>query len=171
MDPFLGEIRMNAFAFAPQGWAQCNGQTLAVNQNQALYSLLHNTYGGTSTSFNLPDLRGRTPVGMGMSDYGTSYYQGGAGGAESVVVTTSQMPIHSHQPSAIGAAATKASPSNNFYAQGPTAYVASPVGSQLVGLNSATIGEAGANAAHNNMQATLVLNFCIALTGIYPPRQ
>lgn len=171
MEPFIGEIRINAFSFAPQGWALCNGQTLPINQNQALFALLGNKYGATSTTFNLPDLRGRTPVSYGTGDFGRSYPIGQAGGSEGVALTPDQLPAHTHQATAIAATSTKPTPAGNFLGQGLTTYVANPAGNKLVALNGATVGEAGASAAHNNIQPTLVLSFCIALNGTFPPRQ
>lgn len=170
-DPFVGEIKINAFGFAPKGWSACDGQLLTISQNQALASLLRTYYGGNGqTTFALPDLRGRTPIHFGVSPQGTAYNMGSAVGQENVSVTISTMPQHNHPCYGIAAAGTKSSPNGNFYAQSssPSIYVAP---SALTPLHPSTVSNAGGSQAHNNMQPSLSLNFCIAMVGIYPPRQ
>lgn len=171
-DPFVGEIKINAFGFAPKGWSMCDGQTLTVQQNQALFSLLGIYYGGNgSTTFCLPDLRGRTPIHYGVSPQGTAYNLGTAAGAETVQVSISSMPTHNHPCYGIAATATKPGPSGNYLAQSstPSIYVSPP--SALTPLHPSTVSSSGGSQAHNNMQPSLALNFCIAMVGYYPPRQ
>jgi len=165
-DPFLGEIRLFSFNFAPQGWATCDGQLLQINQNNALYSLLGIMYGGDGkTNFNLPDLRGRTGL-----QFATGYAQGTKSGVEGITLTQSQVPAHIHSLQASTNATTLNAPSGNAFATSPTAYPIYADVANLVPVNTGTIGLEGGGTAHNNMQPFLVINFCIALTGIYPPR-
>ena len=157
-EPFLGEIRCFGFNFAPQGWAMCNGQLMPISQNTALFSLLGTQYGGDGvTTFALPDLQGR--VGMHMSSL---HVQGERAGEESHTLSSQEMPAHAH---GIGASANKNSiyPSNHVAAKGG-AYSTGRTGSM------APTDPTGASAPHNNLQPYLVLNYCIALEGIYPSR-
>lgn len=180
-DPFIGEIRINSFNFAPQGWASCNGQTLGIQQNAALYSLIGYAFGGDKVkNFNLPDLRGRTPVGFYTNSQTigqlTHYNMGDAGGAESVTLTATQIPAHTHTWACSNSTNTAVSPVSNSYAQSPATasiYTVLPsTGSQgLTAFNPKIMGSTGGDQAHNNMQPFLVLNFVIALSGVYPPRQ
>lgn len=161
-EPFLGQITLFPFGFAPQGWAFCNGQLLSISQNQALYSLLGTTYGGDGiTTFALPDLRGRTPVHRG-----NGVMLGQSAGEENHTLTMPEMPLHTHTVSA-GGTATSAAPANNVWG---TATVNLYGASLNVSMNSAAITAAGGSQAHPNMEPYLTLNFCIALTGIYPSR-
>jgi microcystin-dependent protein len=161
-DPFLGEIKMCAFNFAPKGWALCNGQFLPINQNQALFSLLGTMYGGNGqTTFALPDLRGRTPI-----SFDASHTQGQAGGEVSHTVTTSEMPTHTHFVRAGDNAANAASPANNFSAQNAGAYSLNP----NTAMSPAAVTSVGGSQPHNNMGPYLVISFCIALIGIFPSR-
>lgn len=178
-DPFIGEIRINSFNYAPKGWASCNGQTLPIQQNAALYALLGKTFGGDgSQNFNLPDLRGRTPVGnytnSGTIGQLTHYNIGQAGGTETVTLTTTQIPAHSHAWQTMNVAGTVASPTNNLYAQSPVNIYATLPSSGSTGLTAfhpKIMDNTGGGGAHNNMQPFLALNFVIALSGIFPPRQ
>jgi microcystin-dependent protein len=164
MDPFIGEIRLVSFNFAPKGWALCAGQLLPINQNQALFSLLGTYYGGDGrTTFALPDLRGRIPVGAGEPPAGSSYPLGATGGQETVGLTTGQLPAHAHAVNASSAAATKKSPAAAFPAGGG-AYAAE----QNVRMKAAMIGRTGGGEGHENRQPYLSLNYIIALQGIYP---
>ncbi len=171
-DPFLGEIRLFSFAFAPKNWAQCNGQLLPVQQNQALFALLGVRYGGNgTTNFNLPDLRGRVPLSYGVSPVsGTSYAIANNGGAETVAITTTAMPAHNHTYAVSNGAATRPGPNNSRYyaASSPANLYATAMPD--VALNSAAIDTIGGGQGHPNMQPFLTINFCIALAGIYPPR-
>lgn len=170
-DPFVGEIKINAFGFAPRGWSTCDGQVMTMNQNAALYALLGTYYGGDGkTTFCLPDLRGRTPVHFGVSPSGTTYNIGTAAGAETVTIAISTMPNHNHQCFGVAVAANKAPPTGNFYAQPSVNIYVSPP-SALTPLHPSTVSSAGGGQAHNNMQPSLTLNFCIATVGYFPPRQ
>lgn len=171
-DPYIGEIRLLAFNFAPRGWATCDGQTMPITQNQALYSLLNTIYGGDGrTTFNLPDLRGRTMIHRSQT-----YPEGVKGGTETVALTAaSQLPVHSHGLLASSAAGSTNAPGGNLLAavadatNSKYAY-ATEKASPAAFLAPASLAPAGASAGHNNMQPSLVVNYCIALTGVYPPR-
>ena len=160
-EPFLGEIRLMSFNFAPKGWALCNGQFLPINQNQALFSLLGVMYGGNGqTTFALPDLRGRTPIHLG-----AGFTQGEKAGAETTTLNISQLPTHTHAAAGITASATTNSP-NGAYLAGSTAVYHGPT--NLISLNPGTITSVGGSQPHTNMQPFLTLNFSIALQGIFP---
>jgi microcystin-dependent protein len=162
-DPFMSEIRIMSFSFAPQGWAMCNGQLLPINQNQALFSLLGTTYGGNGqTNFGLPDLRGRTPthVGQGLT-------LGQVGGEENHTLAISELPTHTHQAQGSSSAATVAIPTGALLAKSAPGnpYIAPTA---LGAMNAGTVANVGGSQAHLNMQPFLTLNFCIALQGIFP---
>jgi len=166
MDPFLGEIRMFGGNFAPQGWATCDGQILPIAQNTALFSLLGTTYGGNGqTTFALPDLRGRLPVHIG-----GGLTIGQAGGSETVILTATNLPAHTHTANAASAARTL-SPAGQYWAADPGAnvapYAAAPDGRVMSGT---AIGAQGGSQPHANMQPFLAVTFIIALEGIYPSR-
>jgi microcystin-dependent protein len=163
MDPFIGEIKIISFNFPPKGWALCNGQLLPINQNQALFSILGTTYGGNGqTTFALPNLSGRVPVHVG-----TQTGLGQAGGAEYHTLTAAE-PTHLHQVNASANTADQIVPTNNFWASntGATPYAASAV----TVLSPSAIAVAGGSQPHENRPPFLVLNFIIALVGIFPPR-
>ncbi len=169
--PYLAEIRATSFAFAPKGWAMCNGQLLPINQNQALFSILGTQYGGDGrVNFALPDLRGRVP----MHRSGT-HLQGAAGGEEAHALNLSELPAHKHSFVNSEAAATSASPAGALPAAVPSggAPVYAPA-QHLVSLNPAAVGTAGGSggftAPHENRQPYLTVNFMIALQGIFPSR-
>jgi len=161
--PFLGEIRIMSFGFPPKGWAQCNGQLLPINQNQALFSILGTTYGGDGrTTFGLPNLQGRVPfhVGQGL-------FLGEVGGELTHTITTSEMPAHTHTPAGSSSDADQVSPAGNHWAKGAaSAYSAT---SDDV-MAAQAVGNAGGSQPHENMSPFLVLNFVIALQGIFPSR-
>jgi microcystin-dependent protein len=167
-DPFLGEIKMVGFNFAPRGWAACDGQLLPINQNQSLYSLIGNTYGGDGrTSFALPDLRGRTPIHKD-----NRHALGQQGGEESVALTTSEMPSHRHQARAQNLETDGSRPQWNMLAQ-----VSNPVNiyrqydpASAGAMRSGSLTDTGGGQPHNNVQPLLVLNFTIALQGVFPSR-
>ncbi len=163
-DPFLGEIKMVPYNYAQRGWAFCNGQFLPIAQNTALFSLLGPTYGGNGvTTFALPDLRGRVPI-----HFGDGFTQGQVGGQTAHTLTQSEMPAHTHLANATNANATLNSPAGNILAQATTTIYGSPQDPTL--LNPATITSVGGSQAHNNLMPYLVVNFVIALQGIFPSR-
>jgi microcystin-dependent protein len=167
--PFLGEIRIFACNFAPRGWAMCNGQLLPINQNQALFSLLGTNYGGNGqTTFALPNLQGRVAIHEGQGSGLSAYTLGETGGAESVTLLTTQMPQHTHSVAASSAAATGTRPGGSVPARASTAaYATTPDGTLM---NATMLTTAGGGQPHENRQPYLVLNFCIALQGIFPAR-
>ena len=168
-EPFLAEIRIVGFNFAPRGWAFCDGQILPINQNQSLYSLLGTTYGGDGrTSFALPDLRGRTPLHR--TD---AYPLGRTSGVETVTLTAGQIAAHRHVAKVSSAAGDQIQTSGNIPAQSnqpqDRAYSV-PVESTMTSLRSGSITNAGGGQAHDNMQPYLTLHFIIALRGLFPSR-
>ncbi len=177
-DAYIGEIRLFPFDWAPEGWLPCDGRTLPIQSNQALASLLGSQYGGDGrTNFNLPDLRGRVPVSQGVNPKAANpvnYAVGSYGGLESVALTAAQVPPHTHGVNAVNAAATTGAvvtASNVLLAQPPAAHALyAPSGTTTVALAADSVSQEGAGAAHNNMQPSLVLNFCICTAGLYPPR-
>lgn len=172
-EPFLAEVRIVGFNFAPRGWAFCDGQILPINQNQSLYSLLGTTYGGDGrTSFALPDLRGRVPMHVGSSD-GAAHLLGQKSGEETHTLSAAEMPQHDHALQATNNNANQPSPQGHVPAQVSAGvdFVYSSAGDPLnVTLNSAAIANVGGGQAHNNMQPYLAINFCIALRGLFPSR-
>jgi microcystin-dependent protein len=166
MDPFLGEIRMFGGNFAPADWATCDGQLLPIAQNTALFSLIGTIYGGNGqTTFALPDLRGRLPVHTG-----SGLAIGQAGGSETVTLTATNLPAHTHVANA-ASAGTTLGPSGQYWAADPgenvAPYAAAPDGNVMSG---AAIGAQGGSQPHENMQPFLAITFIIALQGIYPSR-
>lgn len=160
-EPFLAEIRIMSFGFPPKGWALCNGQLLPINQNQALFSLLGTTYGGDGrVNFALPNLQGNVPIHMGQG-----HTLGERGGEQAHTLTQGEMPQHLHFLNAQDASGTLGNPKNNLLAQVANAYTG-PTG--LTSLSPQTVGNVGGSQAHLNMQPFLVLNFSIALQGIFP---
>jgi microcystin-dependent protein len=160
-EPFLSEIRLMSFGFPPRGWAQCDGQFLPINQNQALFALLGTTYGGDGrVNFGLPDLRGRVPIHMG-----AGHGLGERGGEQAHTLSVSELPTHTHLAQASSDNATVAIPSGNLLASTANAY-APPSGPTP--LTPTTVANVGGSQAHLNMQPFLTINFCIALQGIFP---
>jgi microcystin-dependent protein len=165
--PFLAEIKIVSFGFAPKGWALCNGQQLPINQNQALFSILGTTYGGNGqTTFGLPDLRGRAPIHLGPKGVGTTL--GEAGGEEVHTIITGEMPTHNHFVNASNTQGDKNVVQGNILAQEVGKPYSAP--GNLTTLNAASVSNIGGSQPHNNMQPYLVLNFCIALQGLFPSR-
>ncbi|HEY6804030.1 MAG TPA: tail fiber protein [Pyrinomonadaceae bacterium] len=165
-EPFIGEIKIISWNFAPQGWAFCNGQLLPINQNQALFSILGTTYGGDGrVNFALPDLRGRTPIYTGQG-----FTLGQRGGETAHTLILSEMPAHTHFGSCNGTAnsANQGGPGGNYWADGGKSIYsnASPNTTMLAGA----VAPIGGSQAHENMSPYLVLNFIIALVGIFPSR-
>lgn len=175
-EPYLGEIRAIAYNYAPRGWAFCNGQTLPVNQYQALFSLLGTTYGGNgTTTFNLPNLQGRVPVGTGQLPGGGSYALGQMGGAEGVTLTQAQIPAHIHQVTGTVQASTDKDdplPAGDYpgggglpmYAAGPKDGTMSSAGI------SGNTANAGGSQPHDNRMPWVATYYVIALQGIFPSR-
>ena len=163
--PYLAELRIVSFNFAPKGWAMCNGQFLPINQNQALFSLLGTMYGGNGqTTFALPDLRGRLPMHVG-----SGHTQGEAGGSEAVTLSLSQLPAHTHFVNGTGAAADTANPTNAFWASGGQ-QIYSTGGSLAAMAPQAVPVQIGGSQPHENRSPILTLNFIIALIGVFPSR-
>ncbi len=183
-DQFIGEIRSFGFNFAPQGWAQCAGQLLSISQNTALFSLLGTTYGGNgTTTFGLPDLRGRNAVGAGQGPGIPQVLLGEQLGTETTTLTTQQIPAHSHtaEVAANGGATLATAPTAstswfseyqdlnnkgflNMFAPNP------PAPAKPVTMAGASIGVAGSGQPHENRQPFLAIGYCIAMQGIFPPR-
>jgi microcystin-dependent protein len=171
MDPFVAEIRIFPFNFAPQGWAFCDGQLLPLSQNTALFSLLGTTYGGNGKSnFALPDLQGRAPMHPGQGPGLSLHDLGETGGSETVTLLESEIPSHSHDLNALGAPANRTSPVGNTITRvsAGNAYAAS--GAPLAAASAQALSPTGGSQPHNNMQPYLTLYFNIALQGVFPPR-
>lgn len=171
-DPFVAEIRIFPFNFAPKGWAFCNGQLMPISQNTALFSLLGTMYGGDGKStFALPNMQDNAPMFWGQGPGLSLYDEGQEGGAETVTLLQSEMPMHTHQ--AIGASGNgPTGPAGNTWGTGsgrtpPPVYVN---GAPNVTMAGVTVAPAGSSFPHNNMQPYLTLNFCIAMQGVFPPR-
>lgn len=161
-EPFLSEIRVMSFVFAPRGWALCNGQLLPINQNQALFSLLGTTFGGDGrVNFALPDLRGRTPIHVG-----SGHTLGERGGEQAHTLSIAEIPTHTHVEAASSTATGgNANPTGRFLGGGNNVYHAP---ASLTSLHAGTVTNTGGSQAHLNMQPFLTLSFCIALQGIFP---
>ncbi|MGE5704361.1 MAG: phage tail protein [Clostridia bacterium] len=162
-EPFVGEIRLFANNYAPRGWMFCEGQILQINQNQALYSLLGTVYGGNGvTTFALPDYRGRVPIHVSQT-----IPLGTAQGEAAHTLTINEIPQHTHQVSASSNTPSSPYPANNAWAATDNTY---DPAATMVTMNANAIGTAGGSQPHNNMQPYLVLNYAIAVQGIYPSR-
>lgn len=160
-EPFLSEIRIMSFVFAPKGWALCNGQLLPINQNQALFALLGTTFGGDGrVNFALPDLRGRTPIHVG-----AGHTLGERGGEAAHTLSLAELPSHTHTVSAVSATGNQLPPVSAYLAQASNVY---RTPDNLVALMPDTIKSTGGGQAHLNAQPFLTLSFCIALQGIFP---
>lgn len=167
-EPFLAEIRIMSFNFAPRGWAACNGQLLPINQNQALFSLLGTTYGGDGrVNFALPDLQGRVPT-----HFGNGLGQGQRGGEQAHTLTQSELPAHTHAVRATSDVARLQAPTNALLAQAPINVYSNTTLTggveTLTVMNPAAVTTVGGSQPHLNMQPYLTLNVCIALQGIFP---
>jgi microcystin-dependent protein len=181
-EPFVGQITLFGCNFAPRNWALCAGQLLAISQNTALFSLLGTNYGGNGTSnFALPDLRGRTPLSYGQLPGGQEYVIGEQGGVESVILVNLEMPAHTHQFVATTGVASTVTSAGNQFGQGQLGnpqrglskaltYSTGGTGAAMTPLNPASLSPSGTSSPHENRQPYLALNYCIALTGIFPPR-
>jgi microcystin-dependent protein len=163
-EPFLSEIRIMSFGFAPKGWALCNGQLLPINQNQALFSLLGTTYGGDGrVNFGLPDLRSRVPI-----HFGDGFTLGERGGEAAHTLTIAELTTHIHVLNGTGTAASQPVPTGALLATTAATDPAYSAPSSLVAMFPGAIGNTGGSQAHLNQQPFLVLTFCIALQGIFP---
>ena len=159
-EPFLSEIRIVSFAFAPKGWALCNGQLLPINQNQGLFSLLGTTFGGDGrVNFALPDFRGRMPIHVG-----ASHTLGERGGEQTHTLSINELPMHTHVPLATSATGRATGPAGNVFAASRGSYAASATAS----TRTDAITSMGGSQAHLNLAPFLTLNFVIALQGIFP---
>ena len=165
-EPFLAEIMIVGFNFAPRGWALCDGQVLPINQNQSLYSLLGTTYGGDGrVTFALPEMRGRTPMHVG-----PGHTQGQKSGEETHTLSGAEIPAHTHQAQASSSAANQIDPTAHVLAS------AAPIAISVYGsgatsdMGAGTVASTGGGQGHDNMQPYLALNFCIALQGLFPSR-
>ncbi len=171
MDPFVAEIRIFGFNFAPKGWATCDGQLMPISQNTALFSLLGTTYGGDGKStFALPDLNGAAPMASGDGPDGTSYYPGQTEGSAAVTLIQSELPVHSHSLSVSTRNASEKSPTNQALAVGQGIGMYGENNQPTTTMAAEALSISGGSMPHNNMQPSLVFTFCIALQGIYPPR-
>jgi microcystin-dependent protein len=163
-EPFLSEIRIFSFGFAPKGWALCDGQLLPINQNQALFSLLGTTYGGDGrVNFGLPDLRSRVPIHMG-----SGHTLGERGGEQGHTLSIAELPTHTHVASASTDAGNLNTPTNALVLAQSTAAQLYTAPAALVAMAPNSLAPVGGSQAHLNMQPFLVLNFSIALQGIFP---
>lgn len=176
-DSYLGEIRVFPFNWAPRDWALCAGQFMQVQQNQALFALLGTLYGGDGkNTFQLPDLRGRSPIGTGLGPEGANYTIGKTAGAETVTLTLAQTPSHTHAVAVSSALGTTNDNTNAFLAQVEPVLTKSVTmyssAAPTVTLDSTgtTISSTGNSQAHTNLQPYTALNFCIAIRGIFPSR-
>jgi microcystin-dependent protein len=159
--PYVGEIRLVGFNFAPVGWAFCDGSLIAITENPTLFNLIGTTYGGNgTTNYALPNLKSRLPIHQG-----DGYVMGQTAGAETVTLTTSQIPAHSHPLEAAAAAGTETSPAGAVWAESALEQYSTATPTDSMG---ATLGQTGGGQPHNNMPTFLTLNYVIALFGIYP---
>ena len=173
--PFVAEIRIFGFNFAPTGWALCDGQLMPISQNTALFSLLGTMYGGDGKStFALPNLQGSAPLQQGQGAGLSLYYQGDSGGEQVVTLLPSEMPAHNHSVEGTADAGTQTSPATGVWAtsrvgrQSQNNYAQAAVNSRTMNVQALSVS--GEGLPHNNMPPYLALNFCIALQGIFPPR-
>ena len=168
--PYLGEIRVFSFNFPPKGWAFCNGQTMAIQQNQAIFALIGTTYGGDGvTTFQLPNFQGNCMISQGTSLNGSSYVIGQTAGEASHTLLISEMPQHSHPVQVASANANTTSAVSNLPAVTAAINAYGSPGASLTTLGTGPVAT-GSNQSHENRSPFLVLNFCIALSGIFPSR-
>lgn len=170
--PYLGEIKIVAFNFAPKNWALCNGQQLSIQQNTALFSLLGTMYGGNGvTTFALPNLQSRVPIHFGQGPGLSNYTQGEVGGAETVTLNSTQLPQHTHLLNGTTGTANKRPPAGHTFAADTASianFYAAPA--NQVALAAPSVTTAGGNQPHSNLQPYLAVLFCICLAGVFPSR-
>jgi microcystin-dependent protein len=170
-DPFVAEIRIFPFNFAPRGWAWCDGQLLPISQNTALFSLLGTTYGGNGLSnFALPDLQGRAAMHPGQGPGLSLHDLGETGGSETVTLLESEIPAHTHTLRANNALGDSPVPTNNTLARYVNNAYQTTTNANLVSMSDAALPPAGGDQPHNNMMPYLTFYFCIAMQGVFPPR-
>jgi microcystin-dependent protein len=172
MDPFVAEIRIFPFNFAPKGWAFCDGQLMSISQNTALFSLLGTTYGGDGKSnFALPNMQGNVPMHPGQGPGLSLHDLGETGGSETVTLLESEIPAHSHSMNTSAQDGVDNHPAANLLAQGVGVgmYIDQGTG-PFINMSNNALAPAGGDQPHNNMMQYLTLNFCIALQGVFPPR-
>jgi microcystin-dependent protein len=168
-DPFVAEIRIFPFNFAPRGWAWCNGQVMPISQNTALFSLLGTTYGGNGqTTFALPDLQGSAPMHPGQGPGLSNYLLGESGGSDTVTLLQSEIPAHAHNANVTTEDGDRNDPTLRYAGRGTALYA--PMPQPLTAMSPEAIAPSGGDQPHNNMQPYLTLFFAIALQGIFPPR-
>jgi microcystin-dependent protein len=171
MEPFIGMIALFGFDFAPRGWAKCDGQLLPIAQNSALFSLLGTMYGGDGrTTFALPDLRGRVAIGTGQGPGLSPYQTGENGGSQSITLLSSQMPAHTHMLQATNTSGNSGDPSGHILANSGATDPEYSSAAPNTTMSPQSIGTSGGSQPVPNMQPYLALNYCIALTGIFPSR-
>ena len=171
MDPYVAEIRIFAFNFAPKGWATCDGQLMPISQNTALFSLLGTMYGGDGkTTFALPPLDGAAPMAQGTGPDGTDHYPGEVAGSPSVTLISSEIPVHSHSLSISTRNASEKDPTNQALAVGQGIGMYGPNDQPTTNLAGQALTISGGSQPHNNMMPSLTFTFCIAIQGIYPAR-
>jgi microcystin-dependent protein len=170
-DPFVAEIRIFPFNFAPKGWAWCDGQILPLSQNTALFSLLGTTYGGNGkTTFALPDMQGNAPMHPGQGPGLSLHDLGETGGSQTVSLLESEIPAHNHSLNAANFPANSKTPAGNSIARGSANTYLPPAGLPIVNMSDQALAPAGGDQPHNNMMPYLTFYFNIALQGVYPPR-
>ncbi len=170
-DPFVAEIRMFPFNFAPRGWAWCDGQLLPLSQNTALFSLLGTTYGGNGESnFALPDLQGRSPMHPGQGPGLSLHDLGETGGSETVTLLESEIPAHAHTMRAVNDVGDVPQQGGNSFSRSAGAAIYNATNANLAGMADNSLAPAGGDQPHNNLMPYLTVYFCIALQGVFPPR-
>ena len=170
-DPFVAEIRPFGFNFPPKGWAQCNGQLLPISQNTALFALIGTFYGGDGKStFALPNLQNSTPMHQGQGSGLSERYIGEQGGSTTVTLLQSEIPFHTHTLNAAESAATERQPPDQLFAAGEAISVFGDQGQPQTTMSPNFLSPAGGSLPHNNVQPSLVINLCIAMQGVFPPR-
>jgi microcystin-dependent protein len=167
--PYIGEIRLVGFNFAPAGWAFCNGQLMAISENEALFNLIGTTYGGDGqTTFALPNLQSRVIIHQGQGPGLSNYIIGENAGVEAVTVATNQLPIHSHAANCSSSAGSQSSPVANIWSADAAGLTAEYSNSQNGQMNAAAIGQSGGSQPHENRMPFLAMNYIISLFGIFP---